>query len=197
MKVIILAFFSLFALLNIKAQVSIGDQLSPNGYVILDLTNGNGLGLLLPYSAGNPNTNWYLCNGAPGTPNLSGFLIEAEDMSGAGTSDASLNGASMNKTIAVANLPSHTHAKGDLTITSRGEHGHTFNEKIRNTTSDGGGPGAATREWDGLTVTSNTIANTQGAHTHPITGSTAPTGSGTALNVKPAAKKRAYIIKVN
>ena len=57
MKVIILAFFSLFALLNTKSQVSIGDQLSPNGYAILDLTNGNSLGLLLPHSAGNPNLN--------------------------------------------------------------------------------------------------------------------------------------------
>ena len=57
MKVIILAFFSLLALLNTKAQVSIGDQLSPNGYAILDLTNSNSLGLLLPHSAGNPNLN--------------------------------------------------------------------------------------------------------------------------------------------
>ena len=56
MKVIILAFFSLFALLNIKAQVSIGDQLLPDTDAILDLTNGNSLGLLLPHSASNPNS---------------------------------------------------------------------------------------------------------------------------------------------
>ena len=56
MKVIILAFFSLFVLLNTKAQVSIGDQLMPNSSAILDLTNGNSLGLLLPHSASNPNS---------------------------------------------------------------------------------------------------------------------------------------------
>ena len=55
MKVIILAFFSLFALLNTKAQVSIGDQPLPDTDAILDLTNGNSLGLLLPHSASNPN----------------------------------------------------------------------------------------------------------------------------------------------
>jgi len=56
MKVIILAFFFLFALLNIKAQVSIGDQSVPDTDAILDLTNGNSLCLLLPHSASNPNS---------------------------------------------------------------------------------------------------------------------------------------------
>jgi hypothetical protein len=56
MKVIILVFFSLFVLVNTKAQVSIGDQLMPNSSAILDLTNGNSLGLLLPHSGSNPNS---------------------------------------------------------------------------------------------------------------------------------------------
>ncbi|MDC0339032.1 hypothetical protein OAN33_05800, partial [Flavobacteriales bacterium] len=56
MKVIILVFFSLFALLNTKAQVSIGDQSVPHSRAILDLSNSNNLGLLLPRTASNPNS---------------------------------------------------------------------------------------------------------------------------------------------
>ena len=39
-----------------SAQVSIGDQPLPHANAILDLTNGNSLGLLMPHSAGNPNS---------------------------------------------------------------------------------------------------------------------------------------------
>ena len=40
----------------ISAQVSIGDQSVPDTDAILDLTNGNSLGLLLPHAASNPNS---------------------------------------------------------------------------------------------------------------------------------------------
>ena len=56
--ILLLIFLSIFiGNSRIGAQVSIGDQSVPDTDAILDLTNGNGLGLLLPHSAGNPNLN--------------------------------------------------------------------------------------------------------------------------------------------
>ena len=52
-KQFLLALF--FGVSTSYAQVSIGDQLVPDTRAILDLSNGNNLGLLLPRTASNPN----------------------------------------------------------------------------------------------------------------------------------------------
>ena len=54
--ILLLIFLSIFiGNSRIGAQVSIGDQSVPDTDAILDLTNGNSLGLLLPHSSSNPN----------------------------------------------------------------------------------------------------------------------------------------------
>ena len=80
MKVIILIFFSLFALLNTKAQVSIGDQSVPHSRAILDLSNSNNLGLLLPRTASNPNSAY-----STDTSGLLFYYNENLFLKGAGT----------------------------------------------------------------------------------------------------------------
>ena len=55
-SVSILIVACLFYSSTTNAQVSIGDQSVPDTDAILDLTNGNSLGLLLPHAASNPNS---------------------------------------------------------------------------------------------------------------------------------------------
>jgi len=55
-SVSILIVACLFYSSTTNAQVSIGDQLAPDADAILDLTNFDNLGLLLPHSASNPNS---------------------------------------------------------------------------------------------------------------------------------------------
>ena len=80
MKVIILTFLSLLALLNTKAQVSIGDQSVPHSRAILDLSNSNNLGLLLPRTASNPNSAY-----STDTSGLLFYYNENLFLKGAGT----------------------------------------------------------------------------------------------------------------
>ncbi len=91
-------------------------------------------------------------------------------------------GGSDTVTITEANLPSHTHPSGTLTIANESAHTHIVN---RGTSTEGniyaftmGSYLTAGSTASGLPATS---AGT--AHTHTISGSTGSTGSGTATTV--------------
>jgi len=82
------------------------------------------------------------------------------------------------RTIAEENLPSHTHGNGTLATSSNGDHAHNYtNPQIGSVGVSGGG--GNTRE---NTTTNGGTTTTNGAHTHTITGATAATGSGTAMD---------------
>jgi hypothetical protein len=80
------------------------------------------------------------------------------------------------RTIAEANLPSHTHAVGTLATSSSGAHTHTYTSPPGEFGVSTGGTTAPR----GNNFTDTTSSS--GAHTHTITGATAATGSGTALD---------------
>ena len=80
------------------------------------------------------------------------------------------------RTIAEANLPSHTHAVGTLATSSSGAHNHTVTALPGGGSFRGGGASDDIAEETAITTSTN------GAHTHTITGATAATGSGTALD---------------
>jgi hypothetical protein len=81
------------------------------------------------------------------------------------------------RTIATANLPSHTHSFS-ATTSSDGAHTHTASRIEPGT---GAGPGFSS---GGNYAPTNTGTNTSsnGAHTHTVSGTTGATGSGTAMD---------------
>lgn len=86
------------------------------------------------------------------------------------------------RTIAEANLPSHTHAVGTLAVVSGGAHTHDVKYNTSTDTSTSGGGTRTTTLSSGGASTATAAAISDGAHTHSLTGATATTGSGTAMD---------------
>ena len=163
-----------------------------------------------PIVAGVTNTNWHICDGTNGTPNLSNAFVVGIDMSTTGNSaPLTNNGQPMLKTITVGNLPGHQHEAGSnsatMNITASGAHQHTDQETglADNDDFDGigyyiGGRGSSYNNDGG----DGFILATGSDHTHPNANFTGFTGlgdglAGTALDITPAASRLAYIMKIN
>jgi len=158
-------------------------------------------------------TGFILCNGSGGSPDLRNTFVI-----GAGSTYAPSNtGGATTVTLAEANLPAHTHA---VNITSQatshthsastnetGAHTHTFDvsgSPGSNTNSfdvdnhqNGNCPGdCATKTTSSAGAHSHTVtvAN-ESAHQHVVSGNTAATGSGTAVDKLPPYYALCYIMK--
>ena len=98
-------------------------------------------------------------------------------------------------TLVEANLPSHTHSDGTLTVASSGAHKHTLNWS-----SADGANSTHIRRGDSSATTGNNSAmfdDDDGAHTHDVSGATGATGSGTAVGTKNRYLAVNYIIRVH
>ena len=69
-------------------------------------------------------SNWGLCDGSNGTPNLTGKFIVHADADASGTYNVGQTGGSASVTLTAAQLPSHTHAVGTLAFGASGVHAH-------------------------------------------------------------------------
>jgi microcystin-dependent protein len=141
-------------------------------------------------------TGWALCDGSSGTPNLTDKFIM-----GAGSSNELSTGGTNSLTIASANLPSHTHSFS-ATTSSAGAHTHSVTDPGHSHTINQGDSGGGTDGWDGSGSNATTNSATTGisiasagAHTHTVSGTTGATGSGTAIDNRPAYMALAYIMK--
>jgi len=84
------------------------------------------------------------------------------------------------RTITEANLPAHTHGVGTLATASAGLHAHTL-DNATNVISDldtGVSVGTGSNNWSKKDIS----VNSNGAHTHTITGATDSVGSGTPMD---------------
>jgi|21_taG_2_1085346.scaffolds.fasta_scaffold00751_15 hypothetical protein len=153
-------------------------------------------------------TGWVLCDGSNSTPNLTDKFIM-----GAGASNELTTGGTNSLTIAEGNLPSHTHSSGSLAAASAGAHTHSITDPghdhylSKYSAGDGGDNGGAATGNDSYTNSGNsqnlgTTSDTTGisidsggAHTHTVSGTTGSTGSGTAIDNRPAYMALAYIMK--
>ena len=152
-------------------------------------------------------TGFILCNGSGGSPDLRNTFVI-----GAGSTYAPSNtGGATTVTLAEANLPAHTHA---VNITSQatshthsastnetGAHTHTIN--FTNQGDAFGSTYAMSVQAGGNTKTTSsagdhshtiTVAN-ESAHQHVVSGNTAATGSGTAVDKLPPYYALCYIMK--
>ena len=143
--------------------------------------------------------NWALCNGSNGTPDLRDkFIIGAGS-----TYEPAATGGAATKTLAIENLPAHTHTWTGTTA-SGGSHSHTVSDPGHSHATErfsgvsrGQDGGAAWNYVSGQTAaqtTGITISSAAG-HTHDITGTNANTGSGTAISILPPYFALAYIMR--
>jgi len=155
-------------------------------------------------------SGWLLCDGNNGTPNLTDKFVM-----GAGTSNETTTGGANTRTLATANIPSHTHSFSGTTNTtgshahsgstaSAGAHTHSITN-LGGTAYPQSGPNQGNQS--GWATTSSTNTTSAGAHTHTLTidaagnhnhtisGTTGSTGSTTGFDNRPAYMALAYIMK--
>lgn len=139
---------------------------------------------------------WVLCDGSNSTPDLRDKFIM-----GAGASNELSTGGTNSLTIASANLPSHTHSFS-ATTSSAGAHTHSVTDPGHSHTINQGDSGGGGDGWDGTgsnattnSATTGISIDSAGDHTHTVSGTTGATGSGTAIDNRPAYMALAYIMK--
>ena len=154
-------------------------------------------------------TGWLLCDGTNGTPDLRNrFIVGAGDTHAPGAT-----GGEDSTTLAEANLPSHTHSFSATTSGQSVDHTHggttnTTGAHTHTVTTTGGVSadqgGAGSSNAGDLTRTTSsagdhshtfTTGGTSTDHTHTVSGTTGATGSGTALDNRPAFYALAFIMK--
>jgi microcystin-dependent protein len=128
-------------------------------------------------------------------PNLKGKIPVGIDAADAAFNTRGETGGQKTHTIVTAELPAHNHGVGTLATASDGSHTHSY-------TAPNNSPTGTKVKNDGCSdctpITPRTVAGTTGsggAHSHTMSGSTANTGSGTAMNVLQPYIALYYIIK--
>lgn len=129
---------------------------------------------------------WVLCDGRNGTPDLRDRFILGAD----GT-DIGDTGGSHTKTIAIDNLPPHSHT---FTTNNDGKHRHIGRSKAFSMSANPNGWHVLRRavSEDSYDGTSNIIHSDDGNHTH--SGTTDTTGKGEAIDIRPKYYKLAFIM---
>ena len=158
-------------------------------------------------------TGFILCNGSGGSPDLRNTFVV-----GAGSTYAPADsGGATTVTLAEANLPSHAHAVNitsqatshthTATSNTTGAHSHTFivhgspgsNTDSFDVNGDATSGGTDTPSVQNVSSAGDhshtiTVAN-ESAHQHVVSGNTAATGSGTAVDKLPPYYALCYIMK--
>jgi microcystin-dependent protein len=163
----------------------------PEGSIIMwsGVVDGNGH----PLVDGTPDTNWYICNGANGTPDLRNrFLIGA-----GGSYSIGDTGGSTSSTLTEDNLPSHNHSIS-ATTDDAGLHVHTYynwaaNWNVVNAALIGG-PYAVTVNLSGNNIES--LTDLQPDHWHNVSGTTSSVGNGQSFSIMPPYYALAFIMYV-
>ena len=146
-------------------------------------------------------TAWELCDGQSGRPDLRDkFII------GAGTSyNPDAEGGEATKTLGTANIPSHTHTKGTLSVDNRSITGDVrrIGEGFR---SQGTCSGVFTKELDGNNNITESSSNSpvagfsmDASHDHGLSGVTGDQGGAMnqAFDILPPYYAIAYIMRVS
>lgn len=142
----------------------------------------------------NIPTNWHLCDGTSGTPDLRGrMIIGASADSGAGNSGSAYNvaatGGADSTSLAESNLPAHSHTSS---VTGNHQHTMKYRDGLSWTKSTGAGfhlP-VVSGETD-YTGTTDTFTYSGGSHGHSI----GFTGSGVAFENRPRFYALAFIMR--
>lgn len=167
-------------------------DLIPAGTILMWNGTVNGSGY--PMMGGTPNTNWRICDGGAGTPDLrEQFIVGSGGNNGTvpgGGYTTGNTGGEVSHTLTVAEMATHNHSGS---TSSDGAHTHTFGP-IPN-----GGEGYALSyngsneafDWD---ETYTATSSSDGSHSHTLT--TNNTGGGAAHENRPPYYALIFIIKL-
>lgn len=158
-------------------------------------------------------SGYALCDGANGTPDLtSRFVMSVPDA----TTNPGATGGTDSNTLTVAQLPAHNHT-GNGTTTAAGDHAHSGstspagvhthtmpgyhlsqpgNQVPWYNWSNGSGATNTNTTSSSGNHTHNFSTNTTGNHNHTLSFTTSNTGSGTAIENRPAYFAMAFIMKL-
>ena len=152
--------------------------------------NGN------PLVGGVPDTNWYVCNGNNGTPDLRDrFIIGA---GGAYTTGST--GGMESITLSESNLPEHKHYFSRTTSTD-GEHVHPHDDRVLDHLNVSRINRYVTLSGTNLVVSVSPSFRTDspntdpgGSHDHTVSGNTSSTGDGVAFSILPPYYALAFLM---
>ena len=165
------------------------------------------IGAIIMWSGSVAPTNWRLCDGTNGTPNLTNKFILGCSSNFLGVGNA---GGSQTVTLTNSNLPSHQHnlssnavATTSVSMDEAGHHAHSL--RISRAYDVGGWHGNAySAGWgqyqDWGNYNNNPIIGA-GSHRHTLysstsmSGNTDSVGDGTAINIMPPYYVLAYIMR--
>ena len=128
------------------------------------------------YGAGDGSTTFNI-------PNLVNKTVR-------GSNSLGKTGGADTVTLSTANMPAHNHGVGTLATNNTGAHTHDF---IAGRAQ--GGNKSLPVSNTGFNTTNTYSTESAGAHTHTISGSTASTGSGSAVTITNPYVMLHYIIK--
>lgn len=165
------------------------------------------VGGIIMWSGSTVPTGWALCDGTTSngqvTPDLRGRFIVGSGNGYLLTSRAiGSSGGAETHTLLVGNLPAHNHT---FTATAQSAGAHTHGYKDIYHSENGGsvkpggsqnfkGSGDTDDDNEGYEFSRTT--DSDGAHTHTVSGTTDSTGSGTAVNHMPPFYALAFIMRV-
>ena len=175
---------------------------------VADLNNAIPTGVITLWSGSTETipSNWALCNGANGTPDLRNrFVVGAGSTYAVDATGGSADAIAVthSHTASTNSTGAHTHSLSGSTNTT-GNHKHTYSNLQGTTTSFGGGGTFDPKDKGDITKNTSTIGN----HSHTISGTAASKGnhthtvtvasggaSGTNKNLPPY-YALAYIMKI-
>ena len=163
------------------------DATMPVGAIIMwsGTIDGNGN----PVVGGTSNTNWYICDGTYGTPDLRDrFIVGSGDSYAIGAT----GGLAM-VTLDISQMPRHRHHYSGITA-SAGGHRHTYDDRYSY-----GSEAVGTGFWYAREDSSTTASRTTswaGAHSHSYSGYTNYQGQNAAHENRPPYYALAYIMRV-
>jgi microcystin-dependent protein len=188
--------------LYVDNKLQVTDDVEVEGRVTANNFVGNGtvpIGGIIMWSGygGSVPSNYRLCDGSAGTPNLTNRFIR-----GGSLGQMNSTGGTDNQTLTVANMPSHTHSASGLNVSITGSGTHTHTIYYSNLSSGGSPVGNMLRHEntgvgaDGSTSTNN--GSSDGGHSHSvsISGATGSAGTGSSFDNRPSYYVLAFIMRV-
>ena len=152
------------------------------------------IGGIIMWSGATIPTNWRLCDGVGGTPDLRGRFVLGSG-SGTGLTPRSLSqtGGAETVTLTEAQMPSHSHdVSGNYNTSNNGLHSHTVNSLV-NSYYQSGHDGS----YSGYNGFADVYTSQAGSHNHTVSIRENPKGSSNAHENMPPFYVLAFIMRIS